>query len=174
MCNETAANLFKRVASNGLQPIETMEEPTMEVGINQAAKITRKNKSTIWRDTKSGVLSSKANGKGQRVYDIAELERVYGQIYDPDAPETNATEVIAVASNQPQPGIEAEKLALKLEFLERELTLVKDQLTEARSDRDHWRTQAETVLRALPAPTVQPTATEEKPGFLARLFGGRR
>ena len=96
----------------------------MEVGINQAAKITRKNKSVIWRDEKAGKLSSKANGKGNKVYDIAELERVYGQIYDPNQEATAETGAVQVASDQTQPSIEAEKLALKLEFIERELNLV--------------------------------------------------
>lgn len=145
----------------------------MEVGINEAAKITRKNKSTIWRDTNSGILSAKQSSKGKRVYDVAELERVYKRIYDPNEPETKETAADKVASDLSQPGLEAEKLALKLEFLEREIALIKDQLTEVKTDRDHWRGQAETALRALPAPTTTPATDthSERPGFLARLFG---
>jgi hypothetical protein len=159
----------------------------MEVGINQAAKITRKNKSVIWRDEKAGKLSSKANGKGHKVYDIAELERVYGQIYDPAQDETAETVAGKVASDQTQPDIEAVKLALKLEFIERELSLIKDQLTEIKTDRDHWRNQAETALRALPPPAVtapqpEPEATvpvsatnnnQPKPSLWQRLTGAR-
>ena len=143
----------------------------MEVGINQAAKITRKNKSVIWRDEKAGKLSSKANGKGNKVYDIAELERVYGQIYDPNQEATAETVAVQVASDQTQPSIEAEKLALKLEFIERELNLVKEQLTEIKTDRDHWRSQAETALRALPAPFSTTNSNQPKPSLWQRLTG---
>ena len=143
----------------------------MEVGINQAAKITRKNKSVIWRDEKSGKLSATQDGKGKKVYNIAELERVYGQIYDPNQPATTETAAGQVASDQMQPAIEAEKLALKLEFVERELNLVKEQLTEIKTDRDHWRSQAETALRALPAPVSATNSNQPKPTFWQRLTG---
>ncbi len=123
---------------------------TMQVGINQAARLTGKNKSVIWRDTKAGKLSSTLDGKGKTVYNLAELERVYGQLRDP-ATETVA---VAVATNQTQLEHEREKLEMKLSFLEKELTMVREQLYELRDDRDQWRDQAQTALRALPRPSA--------------------
>lgn len=131
------------------------------VGLNQAARLTGKNKSVIWRDTNAGKLSSTQDGKGKTVYNIAELERVYGRLQDP----TKTVEALAVVETEREaPSIEAERLALKLEFLERELSLVKDQMSEIKQDRDHWRSQAETVLRALPAP-AQASEQPERRGF---------
>jgi len=126
---------------------------TMQVGINQAARLTGKNKSVIWRDTKAGKLSSTLDGKGKTVYNLAELERVYGQLRDPSVETVSPV----VASNQTQLDFEREKLEMKLQFLERELSLVREQLFELRDDRDQWRDQAQTALRALPRPA---TATD--------------
>lgn len=132
---------------------------TMQVGINQAARLTGKNKSVIWRDTKAGKLSSTLDGKGKTVYNLAELERVYGQLRDPSI----ETVPLAVASNQSQLDFEREKLEMKLQFLERELSLVREQLFELRDDRDQWRDQAQTALRALPRPVSATDADVQQP-----------
>lgn len=156
----------------------------MDVGITEAARLTKKNKSVIWRDTKNGIITATQNGKGHRVYNIAELERVYGRVYSEDELATPETESREVASNDVQPIVEQAKLAVKLEYLERELNLIKDQLSEIKSDRDHWRNTAETALRALPAPTATPIETannnthaviepDHKPSFWQRLTGSK-
>ncbi len=137
---------------------------TMQVGINQAARLTGKNKSVIWRDTKAGKLSSTLDGKGKTVYNLAELERVYGQLRDPSL-ETVAP---VVASNQLQLDYEREKLEMKMQYLERELSLVKEQLFELRDDRDQWRDQAQTALRALPRPSTATDVDARQP--LKRLW----
>lgn len=143
----------------------------MQVGINQAARLTGKNKSVIWRDTKAGKLSSTLDGKGKTVYNLAELERVYGQLREP----SSETVAPVVAGNQLQLDYEREKLEMKLQFLERELSLVKEQIFELKDDRDQWRDQAQTALRALPRPaaatdaeTVQP---RKKMWFIRGLSG---
>lgn len=141
---------------------------TMQVGINQAARLTGKNKSVIWRDTKAGKLSSTLDGKGKTVYNLAELERVYGQLRDPSL-ETVAT---VVASNQLQLDYEREKLEMKMQYLERELSLVKEQLFELRDDRDQWRDQAQTALRALPRPSSATEVELQQP--LRKIWPFRR
>jgi hypothetical protein len=176
MMMQPLLNQLNQVASNDPQLVVTMGE-TMQVGITEAAKITRKNKSVIWRDTKAGKISATQDGKGQRVYNVAELERVYGRIYSHEELATLETGSGVVASNETQPSIEAEKLAVKLEFTERELNLLKDQLDEIKQDRDHWRNTAQTVLRALPAPVAatndNPPKPPEKRNLWQRLKGNR-
>jgi hypothetical protein len=135
---------------------------TMQVGINQAARLTGKNKSVIWRDTKAGKLSSSLCGKGKTVYNLAELERVYGKLKDPNA----ETVAAPVAGNAMQLEMEREKMDMKLQFLERELSMVKDQLFELKDDRDQWRDQAQTALRALPGTVAKPAPeTQITKGF---------
>jgi hypothetical protein len=47
------------------------------VGLSEAARITGRNRTTIFRAMKSGRLSFTTNGAGERQVDVAELERVF-------------------------------------------------------------------------------------------------
>jgi hypothetical protein len=48
-----------------------------QIGLSEAARLTGKNRTTIFRAMKSGRLSFTVNGAGERQVDIAELERVF-------------------------------------------------------------------------------------------------
>jgi hypothetical protein len=50
------------------------------LNVSQAAKAVRKARSTINRDIDNGKVSVTRNGKGQPFIEIAELERVYGDV----------------------------------------------------------------------------------------------
>jgi hypothetical protein len=50
------------------------------LNVTQAAKAVRKARSTINRDIENGKVSVTRNGKGQPFIEIAELERVYGDV----------------------------------------------------------------------------------------------
>lgn len=112
------------------------------VGLDEAARLTGKNKTTIWRRIGKGLSAVKEEG----VYkvDVAELERVFGKL---KGGATSATEVC----NDMQSEAETEILKVKLEYAERALM-------EVRQDRDAWRSVAENALRALPAPAATPDA----------------
>ena len=60
-----------------------MNEPHI-VGINDAARLTGKNKATISRDTTLGRISASVNEAGHKRYMVAELERYYGKLRTPD------------------------------------------------------------------------------------------
>ena len=49
------------------------------VGITEAAKLTGKSRTTLWRDVASGRLSA-TSVAGVKRFDVAELSRVYGEI----------------------------------------------------------------------------------------------
>jgi hypothetical protein len=48
------------------------------VGLTEAARLTGKHTTTVLRAARTGRLSSSLNSIGQRVFDTAELDRVYG------------------------------------------------------------------------------------------------
>jgi excisionase family DNA binding protein len=52
----------------------------MKVGTQQAAELTGKSRSTIQRAIKSGRLPAEENALGQKIIEVAELERVYGLV----------------------------------------------------------------------------------------------
>jgi hypothetical protein len=67
------------------------------VGLSEAARLTGKNRTTIFRAMKSGRLSFTMNGAGERQIDIAELERVFPATSAVQPESNNAhTEVLRV------------------------------------------------------------------------------
>ena len=52
----------------------------MQVGLNQAARLTGKDASTITRACHTGCLSFAKDENGSWTFEIAELERVYGPL----------------------------------------------------------------------------------------------
>ena len=57
------------------------------INLTQAAKLTGKNRSTIWRHIKRGKLSSRKNHDGKPMVDTSELIRVYGSIKEIATPQ---------------------------------------------------------------------------------------
>ncbi len=112
----------------------------MQVGLNEAARITGKNKATIHRAAGKD-LSFTLAPDGSRRFDIAELERVYPRETWPGS-QSKAVVVSEVNADH-----EKEILQLKLDNAER-------MNAELRVDRDHWRDVAEVALRALPVPAA--------------------
>ena len=56
----------------------------MQVGLTEAARLTGKDQSTITRACQSGRLSFTKDESGNRMFDLAELERVYGPLRKPE------------------------------------------------------------------------------------------
>ena len=52
---------------------------TAFVTVKEAQKLTGRSRQTLWRDTKSGKISSRKRQE-RTVYDISELERYYGPL----------------------------------------------------------------------------------------------
>ena len=61
----------------------------MKIGPSKAAQLARVARSTIYKDIEEGKLSAEQDGKGHKVIDVSELERVYGELSTPDNGETS-------------------------------------------------------------------------------------
>jgi hypothetical protein len=142
-----------------------MSEPHF-VGINEAARLTGKNKATISRDTKTGKLTATTNDTGAKRYQVAELERVYGTLRSP------TTGYAPVDNHRTQPQETTNDTSALTEVVKAKdemIALLKDQVDDLKRERDNWRDQAQ---RALPAPvdtTPATSKTNQRKGWW--LFG---
>jgi len=117
-----------------------------QVGLKEAARLTGKNQSTIHRAMKSGKLSYKVSDSGERIIDVAELDRVFqvspdGKLVrnDNDVLHSHVEELARLRAQ-----LEAER-AHQAVAKER-LSEKDDIISDMRLDRDKWRTQAEKLL----------------------------
>lgn len=126
----------------------------MQVGLIEAARITGKDPSTITRAVNNGKLSASQDGDGKRVFDVAELERVFGPL-KVNGETTHGAPAL--------PGTDTHRL--ELEASEREKALLKEhirlleaQIEDLKADRAKWQEQAGSITRLL---TDERSATEK-------------
>ena len=104
----------------------------------QAAELTGRNRTTIWRACKTGRLSAAKNDVGEYLIDPAELERAYGRLrvlqprneMRPDATQLDAT------SNETR-------------VLQREVELLREQVRELAADKADLRSERDRLLSVL-------------------------
>lgn len=101
------------------------------VSLGEAARITGKNRTTIFRAMKTGRLSYTTTGNGDRQVDTAELDRVFG-----------ATEAHASKSNSTHVAL----LERQIASLERVCEDLRGRLDEANSERRNVQTQLTALL----------------------------
>lgn len=82
------------------------------VGVTQAAKLTGRDPSTIFRALRTGRLSYTKDEAGNRRIDIAELERLYPIVKQPDADPANSTARAPAMAHPGMPAGEVEALRL--------------------------------------------------------------
>lgn len=139
------------------------------MGITDAAKLTGRNASTITRAANQGRLPFHKDSAGRRIFDVAELERVFGKLRNPEEG-THSAEVVqntnahSAEFRMHERVHEAEKTALEreIELLRERMQEMKDRLDDMRDDRDHWRRQAETYIRLLTDQRVEQLKREEQ------------
>lgn len=117
----------------------------MQVGLTEAARLTGKDASTITRACNSGRLSFTKDEAGSRMFDVAELERVYGTLRTPEEQAHDAPGLDLTTLH------DAELRAKDAEItaLRREKRLLEDVITDLRQDREKWQQQAGQVTRLL-------------------------
>lgn len=142
----------------------------------QAAELTGKNRSTIWRACKSGRLSATKSDDGDYLIDPAELERVYGTlrgVQPPDALRHDALQPDATTN--------------ETNGLRREVEMLREQVRVLTADKDDLRTERDRLIGVLERNAehmrfltdqrerVEDAARQEvsRPSFLARWFGRR-
>jgi len=109
----------------------------MKLSASQAAKETGRSVPTITRAINSGKISAEKVKGGGYLIDPAELFRVFPAVTS----NTNAT--------PPSLGSETPN---EMGVLQVEVKMLREMLEETRSDRDHWREQAERATKLIPAP----------------------
>lgn len=92
------------------------------VSITEAAKLVRRNRSTLYRDIERGRLSKTVSPEGETQIDTSELLRTYGRLHAEDDSAANAQLRIALLE-------ERNRSLERALALEAELRKVKDQVT---------------------------------------------
>ena len=133
-----------------MRPYATLLRPMPKVGLTEAARLTGKHKSTIARAAKDGRLSSTNDSNGDRVFDTAELERVFGLM-----PQGDGARLVArqSQSDYTQPMVRPLATPELEQSRSREIALLEKQVRMLEEDRDrwieqatHWRQQATALL----------------------------
>lgn len=144
-----------------------MQNPPGHVGINQAAKLTGKNKAVIHRDADSGKLPNSKNEKGHRIFQIADLIAKYG----PLKPVTGDDNGLDHQKSPEQETSVTSNLTAALEAKEEVISTLKAQIEDLKAERedikgerDRWHRAFEEV-KMLPAPA--------KPKRFLGIFGRR-
>ena len=104
----------------------------------QAAELTGRNRTTIWRACKTGRLSATKSDTGDYLIDPAELERAYGRLHSP----------------QPNGGMHSDALQLdattnETNALQREVELLREQVRTLTADKEDIRTERDRLISVL-------------------------
>lgn len=134
----------------------------MKYTAGKAAKAAGVSITTITRALKSGKISGEAQKSGGWLIDPAELHRVFPPVA---AQASRDTQVLGSATHE---------IDSRDSGLERLIDTLQEQIADLRTDRDHWREEAQALRRLLPAPAPETPAKAEKQavgGFWAWLWG---
>jgi len=149
-----------------------LDSEMAQIGLKKAADLTGKSQSTIHRAAKAGKLSCVISDSGERLFDIAELERVFGVSVSPDIASAMGSDNSRNAERSDERAVEMARLQAKLEAFE-------TRLRDLESDRDAWRDQAKQLAR-LAGPIAstelvppQPQEPGRRSGWFERLFRGK-
>lgn len=117
-----------------------------QVGLKRASELTGKAQSTIHRAMRAGKLSATQNESGARLFDVAELERVFGLLPQPPPERNGDTQLrgngIELAELRAETAIARARTAM----LEERLRDAQSRIDELREERDQWRAQAQSLL----------------------------
>ena len=107
----------------------------MKLTLNKAAQTCGRAKSTLIDAIKSGRLSAPKDDRGRYAIDPAELHRVFPfNITDHPEPAPNRFSEPLPTALENHPNTQA---------LEREIELLREMLTKAETNTEHWRSMAE-------------------------------
>ena len=156
------------------------------VSLQQAVKMTGKSESTLRRDVKKGKVSAVRDDRGHLRFDIAELQRAYGELKNTgdDAQSVEQGNGKAMTGHD-RAGILAIKddqiadLRNQLEKAEAQLQIATTEKTKLldllSAEKDEKRELKEEMLALMPPPEERNQKTEQtqiKPrGWLQRLLG---
>jgi len=105
----------------------------MKHSVSEASRLTGKNRTTIHRHIKKGVISVEKGPTGNFLIDTSELERVYNLLH------------CNVAMQQVDTPSETTQVAV----LQTQLEATKQMLQDTKKDRDDWKEQAQQAFMLL-------------------------
>ena len=116
------------------------------VGLKQAAEMTGKNQSTIHRAMKGGKLSYHVDDSGQRLIEVAELERWASD--NPSRLDGSKDGAQGPSNDVQMAELRAQLHAeqIRVSALQERLADKDAMLGDLREDRDRWRSQAERLV----------------------------
>ena len=143
-----------------------------KVTIKQAMELTGKSDSTLRRDMRAGKVSYTKDDKGKVLFDIAELQRAYGELQPLDTPNEQPSEQSMNGHAHP---IDKDKIVV---LLENQVADLKTQLDKAEQRETTLITERSKLLdmlseekaerRALMPP---PEEQQRQPNWWQRLTG---
>lgn len=105
--------------------------------ISEAAKLTKKARSTLHRHIKEGKLSKELDADGQPVIDTSELVRAYGPLHGRSS---SATATIGQGATHERDTLLHDKVeAMRVAQIDQ----IRADLHDARKERDDWKAQAQ-------------------------------
>ena len=129
-----------------------------KINISQAAKMTGKTRTTIYKKIKSGELSAELGSDGNRLIDTAELLRVFGELVTPDTVSMDVHDTPQV-----------------IPLLERQINLLEAENRRLHEQIEADRREKERLLGLLEKQTLLLTQGQQEPApkasFWRRVFG---
>jgi hypothetical protein len=122
------------------------------VSLSVAARLTGRNRSTLFRAIEKGQLSASRNGQGRITIDPAELERVYGTLRNPDADNSAGNDVQWPEAADGNSAALLREIELLREMLATERAASREAVERERAILDHERRSFEeerTFLRGM-------------------------
>ncbi len=107
----------------------------------EAAKETGLTKPAVFKAIKNGKISASKDERGQWMIDPAELFRVYDPVSKKETVEPETANLSLL--------LKLKELESKLEVTDKRLLDRDREIDDLRTQRDHWRTQAEQITRLL-------------------------
>ncbi len=144
-----------------------------QVGLTKAAELTGKAPSTITRRTKhkdpKKRLGFTVNDGGEKLYDVAELERAFGKLHAPQKNENaNENAIVRNSANASERNDLQQQLNDALEaknaLLHDKIALLHAQLEDMRQDRNEWREQMKNSTRLLEDQRKKPDTDSNSKG----------
>src|SRR3954451_13662708 len=143
------------------------------INVRSAARLTGKDRSTIIRAVESGRLSASRDDRGRYLIDPSELERAFGSLRSPDAPDDADSDVLPQSAS-----VDTSRVAA----LEREVELLREMLERERRTWDDERIFLRSLVGEQSGQIKLLTdqreereriATQVRPSMLTRFFGRR-
>ncbi len=148
-----------------------------KLNISQAAKLFGVHRSTVQRHIKEGKLSSESQEDGQKLIDMSELVRVYGEPKNPATSATVSHDGAMLQNATPNPTGATPDATPATGVLEQKVEMLEQQLSMIVEDKDYLRKENHRLLeiieqqtRLLPAPKAEePTKPPQEQNIAAQV-----